>query len=273
MRWRVRRNNHIVGSRFHCFSDASDQIYSLFLGLGGAKASLASIPNGLQGAQTGLDSETIMNISVSMGLALLVTAWMFYRISGGLFNPAVTLGLYLVGAIRPFRAIILFIAQIAGGIAGAGLLALLSPTGGISQVVTTLQPGVNKGQGLKIEAFLTAILVFCILMLAAEKHKATFLAPIGIGLTLFACQLMGTLETGCGMNPARAFGPSVIATEFVSYRRSLLLLMPPSANIRLQTGSTGLDHSSAVSWLQVFMYVKYPQRPMAADLRLDCRHS
>ena len=100
-----------------------------------------------------------------MGLSLLVTAWMFYRISGGLFNPAVTLGLYLVGAIRPFRAIILFVAQIAGGIAGAGLLALLSPLGGISQVTTTLAPGVNKGQGLMIEAFLTAFLVFCKLLL------------------------------------------------------------------------------------------------------------
>jgi len=54
-------------------------------------------------------------------------------------------------------------------------------------------------------------------MLAAEKHKATFMAPIGIGLTLFVCQLFGTLWTGCGMNPARSFGPSVVAREFVGY--------------------------------------------------------
>lgn len=54
-------------------------------------------------------------------------------------------------------------------------------------------------------------------MLAAEKHKATFIAPIGIGLVLFVCQLLGTLWTGCGMNPARAFGPSVTSAKFHPY--------------------------------------------------------
>jgi hypothetical protein len=57
-------------------------------------------------------------------------------------------------------------------------------------------------------------------MLAAEKHKATFMAPIGIGLTLFVCQLFGTLWTGCGMNPARALGPSVITGRYPGYRES-----------------------------------------------------
>jgi len=83
----------------------------------------------------------------------------------------VTLGLYLVGALRPFRAILLFFAQIAGGVAGSGLLAVLTPTHAVSEVVTTLQSGVNKGQGLMIEAFLTAMLVFCVLMLAAESER------------------------------------------------------------------------------------------------------
>jgi glycerol uptake facilitator-like aquaporin len=54
-------------------------------------------------------------------------------------------------------------------------------------------------------------------MTVLSEHRATFMAPIGIGLTLFACQLMGTLWTGCGMNPARAFGPSVISTSFPTY--------------------------------------------------------
>jgi aquaporin related protein len=44
--------------------------------------------------------------------------------------------------------------------------------------------------------FLTAELIFCILMLAAEKHKGTFLAPIGIGLALFIAELAGVFYTG-----------------------------------------------------------------------------
>lgn len=130
----------------------------------------------------------------------------------------------------------LTVAQLLGGIAGAGLVSVLTPYGGTGNVQTKLQPGIDKGQGLMIEAFLTAILVFSVLMLAAEKHKSTYLAPIGIGLTIFACHrewssvcnicffadlscyltVFGVLWTGCGINPARAIGPSVVAREFVS---------------------------------------------------------
>lgn len=96
----------------------------------------------------------------------------------------------------------------------------------------------SKVRGTFLEAFLTAMLVFTVLMLAAEsqlllehvasralvlmmmffpEHKATYLAPIGIGLTLFVCQLFATLWTGCGMNPARSLGPSAVAGSFPGY--------------------------------------------------------
>ena len=58
--------------------------------------------------------------------------------------------------------------------------------------------------------FLTAQLVLLILMLAVEKQKSTFLAPIGIGLTVIVDQMVGTSYTGASMNPARTFGPDVI---------------------------------------------------------------
>src|SRR5271169_2222555 len=65
--------------------------------------------------------------------------------------------------------------------------------------------------------FLTAQLVLAVFMLAVEDHKTTFLAPIGIGLTLFVDHLMGVYYTGCGVNPARSFGPDVIIGNFPGY--------------------------------------------------------
>lgn len=63
----------------------------------------------------------------------------------------------------------------------------------------------------QIEAILTAELVFTIYMLANEKHKATFMAPVGIGLALFIAELIGVYYTGGSLNPARSFGPCVIS--------------------------------------------------------------
>lgn len=127
----------------------------------------------------------------------------------------VTLGLYLIGAIKPFRAGSVFIAQIVAAMCAAGIVSALFP--GPMNVNTTLGDGTSIAQGLFIEMFLTAELVFVVFMLAAEKHKATFLAPIGIGLALFVAELTGVYFTGGSLNPARSFGPAVVTRNFPSY--------------------------------------------------------
>lgn len=215
MVWKSFRSDIIA-----CLGEFAGTSMFLFLALGAAKTAQDSQSAAQNDTVTTLAQQTIMFISAGFGLSLLVTAWVFYRITGGLFNPAVTLSLWLIGGLTALRAILLTGAQIAGGIAGAALVAGLTPggnQGGIGNVITTLQPGMTYPKGVFLEAFLTAMLVFTVLMLAAEKHKATFLAPIGIGLVLFVCQLFGTLWTGCGMNPARSFGPSVITGRFPGY--------------------------------------------------------
>ena len=131
----------------------------------------------------------LLYISLCFGFSLAVNAWVFFRISGGLFNPAVTLGLCLVGAVPYLRGLLVFVTQLVGGIAAAGVVAVLFP--GPLNVKTTLRLGTSLSQGLFIEMFLTAQLVFTIFMLAAEKHKATFIAPVGIGLSLFIAELSG----------------------------------------------------------------------------------
>jgi aquaporin related protein len=158
-----------------------------------------------------------MFIAVSFGISLLVTAWVFYRVTGGLFNPAITLALWLIGGLSAFRACLLVVAQLLGGIAAAALVAALTPFGGAQMTETTLGNGVNVGQGLFIEAFLTAILVLTVILLAAEKHKSTYLAPVGIGLTLMTCHMFAVAWTGCGINPARSFGPAVVSGSFPGY--------------------------------------------------------
>ncbi|CAG8952864.1 hypothetical protein HYFRA_00007578, partial [Hymenoscyphus fraxineus] len=164
----------------------------------------------------GVTPQTVVFVSLGYGFSLLVTVWVWYRISGGLFNPAVTLGLVLSGCLPPVRGLILFPAQILGAIAAAGLVKGMFP-GPISLVNTTLREGTSITQGLFIEMFLTCLLIITVLMLAAEKSKDTFIAPVGIGLALFVAEIAGVFYTGGSLNPARSFGPAVVSGVFPTY--------------------------------------------------------
>ena len=101
----------------------------------------------------------------------------------------VTLGMCLVGALPYIRGLFLLIAQILGGITAAAISSAILP--GPLTVRTSLGGGTSIVRGLFIDMFLTSDLVFTIFMLAAEKHKGTFIAPIGIGLSLFIAELVG----------------------------------------------------------------------------------
>nr|UOP56964.1 aquaporin-like protein [Thecaphora frezii] len=161
------------------------------------------------------DTSALLYSSLGFGFSLAVNAWTFYRVSGGLFNPAVTLALTLTKALNWVQCLWLTIAQICGGIAAAALTDAIIP--GPVNARTTLSSGISVAQGFWLEFFLTAQLIFAIFLLAVEKHRATFLAPIGIGLSLFISELFGTNYTGGSLNPARSFGPDVVLGRFDSY--------------------------------------------------------
>ncbi|KAE8209449.1 hypothetical protein CF327_g6563 [Tilletia walkeri] len=76
-----------------------------------------------------------------------------------------------------------------------------------------LSAGVSIAQ-VFIEMLCTSALIFSVFMLVVEKHPPTYLAPIGIGLTLFTCHLFAVVWTGSGLNPARSFGPAVVSGVF-----------------------------------------------------------
>lgn len=123
-----------------------------------------------------------------------------------------TFALWAVGAVNPKRAVVLVLSQIVGSITASALVLAIFPTA--LNVRTTLSDGTSLVQGLFIEALMTSELVFTILMLAKEKHKSTFIAPVGIGLALFIAELVGVYYTGGSLNPARSLGPCIVTRAF-----------------------------------------------------------
>lgn len=95
----------------------------------------------------------------------------------------------MIGALPWSRSLLLVIAQLAGGIAAAAIVSILFP--GPLNVGTMLGHGTTTTQGLFIEMVLTAQLVFTTFMLAAQENRGTFIAPIGIGLSLFMAEMAG----------------------------------------------------------------------------------
>jgi len=167
--------------------------------------------------QTGVPGlAQLLYIALSFGFSLAVNVWLFFRISGGLFNPAVTLALCVLGIVPPLRSVFIFVAEIAGAIAAAGLVRGLLP-GDAVLFQTVLSNNTTIAQGLFLEVFLTAQLVFAMIMLSVEKTKSTFLAPVGVGLALFIVMLVGTDYTGASVNPCRSFGPAVVSGTFPGY--------------------------------------------------------
>ncbi|TFK99907.1 aquaporin-like protein [Pterulicium gracile] len=176
--------------------------FFLTLGLGGIQAAAC-----LREEPPALNIEQTIYIATCMGFSLLVSAWMFYRVTGALFNPNISLALLIVGVIDPARFIMYCIAQLLGAIAASGIVVGLSNA---PLAVNTVLTDTTYAKGVFIEMFITAALVLAVLMLAAEKHEATPFAPIGIGLTLFAAHLWAVPYTGAAMNVARSFGPAVV---------------------------------------------------------------
>lgn len=127
-------------------------------------------------------------------------------------SAQVTLGMWLAGSVPLVRSILIAFAQFLGAVAASAVVYAIFP--GKLAVATTLGAGTSVWQGFLIEMFLTFQLVVTIMMLAGEKHAATFMAPIGIGLSLLIAELSGVRFTGGSLNPARSFGPALVLMKF-----------------------------------------------------------
>lgn len=97
--------------------------FFLTLAYGGVQATTAAGGVG----QPAPNALNVFFASVSFGFSLLVSAWLFYRVTGGLFNPNVSLALFLTGVIGPVRFVLYCIAQLVGAIAAAAVILALTP--------------------------------------------------------------------------------------------------------------------------------------------------
>lgn len=159
-------------------------------------------------------SQLIM-IALGFGFSVMFAVFIFFRISGGNLNPAVTLTLMLTNVIPWQRGILMWFSQMIAGMAAAGAASAMTP--GEILFANALGGGCSKSRGLFIEAFGTAILCSTVMFMAVEKHKATPLAPLAIGVALFVGHLICVYYTGAGLNPARSFGPCIAARSFPVY--------------------------------------------------------
>lgn len=108
------------------------------------------------------------------------------------------------------------IAQLTGALVAAFTVDLLTdgPLLVANGLASTGHSTTSALQGFFIEMIGTTQLILVIFFMAVEKHRATPMAPLAIGLTLVMIHLMAINSTGSAVNPARAFGPAVVTGAF-----------------------------------------------------------
>jgi len=150
----------------------------------------------------------LIGVALAHGIVLVSMAYAYGGISGAHVNPAVTLAVALRGNLSWGEALGYWIAQFAGGIAGAG--ALMFVLGGASSGLGATVPaaGVSPLQVIVLEGLLTFLFVNVILHTTEGKAPTPF-AGLAIGLTLAGMILFGGPLTGASLNPARTLGPAV----------------------------------------------------------------
>ncbi len=155
--------------------------------------------------------------ALAFGLVIVGMAYCVGNISGCHINPAVSLGVLLTGGMKIGEFIGYVISQCLGALAGAGLLAAVFKLGGVTDETggfgSNGLAGVNGSvaAGFIVEVVLTFIFVLTILGVTSKKAGHGSFGGLIIGLTLTLVHILGIGLTGTSVNPARSFGPAVVA--------------------------------------------------------------
>jgi MIP family channel proteins len=165
-------------------------------------------------AQFGSDFAVVGLVHAFLLFGLIV---MFGIVSGGHFNPAVTLAAWAIKRISLIDGAIYILAQLSGGVLGALLCkGLLLDEGRASNYGAVQVSNLLGGnfQGAIIEAIGTFCLVLVILAAVFSKKSVKDWAPLAIGTTLGFLVMVGGPLDGGSFNPARWFGPALVGNEF-----------------------------------------------------------
>jgi aquaporin Z len=200
--------DHAIGRRL-----AAEFVGTFWLVLGGCGA--AVISSAFPGVGIGL-----LGVAFAFGLTVLTMAYAFGHVSGGHFNPAVTLGLWVGGRFSARDVLPYIVTQVVAGIAAAGvLLAIANGKPGYSVKVDGLaangygkhSPGhYNLASCMLTELLMTAAFLIVILAVTGRGAPVGF-GPLAIGLALTLIHLISIPVTNTSVNPARSTGPAIFA--------------------------------------------------------------
>ena len=154
-----------------------------------------------------------IGVAIAFGLSVVAMAYTIRNLSGCHINPAITLGMWMSGRMRPKRALMYMLFQTVGAILGSLILSLLVSTGTYDGPTATgsnsFEPD-NVVQAFIAETVFTFIFVLVVLGSTDEKKGAGNLAGLIIGLTLILIHIVCIPITGTSVNPARSIGPALM---------------------------------------------------------------
>ena len=163
----------------------------------------------------------LVSIALGFGLALMIGLYAFAAVSGGHYNPAVSLAMFLDGRMAASDMFRYWIAQVVGAIA-ASIVVLIAYSDNVVAVTTTQASDVWAA--IVVEVVFTAVFVAVILdSTRAERAHGT--ALLAIPLALVAIHVAAIPISGASVNPARSIGPALVGTEF--HDLWIYLIAPP----------------------------------------------
>jgi len=165
----------------------------------------------------------LVGVSLAFGLTVVTGAYALGHISGGHFNPAVTLGILTARRIGPRQAVIYIVAQVIGAIVAAAIIVVIANgVDGFSVDESGLgangfadhSPGLyNWGSAFLTEVVMTFFFLLVILGVTGRDALTPF-APLAIGLALTLIHLVSIPVTNTSVNPARSTGPAVFVGDW-----------------------------------------------------------
>ena len=159
---------------------------------------------------------SVLVVPFGFGLGLLAAMTIFGHVSGGHFNPAVTLGALFDGRIDVLGAIGYWIAQLVGAIVASLMILEIFTAQGQQVVAATMTSGasgIGDGVVFAVETVMTTIFVAVILTVT---RKQPTMAPVVIALTLMVIHFATIPISGASVNPARSLAPAIVSGKLVS---------------------------------------------------------